>query len=134
MALPSGNAFRVRAGSLHLRVGGGQTGRDRRRGAGTALALVPRGPGGQCRPRTGAPCHVQRTCWTAAAPARGGPDVVTRRQTPPVSSAAVRCDVELLYSPALAAYDHGPSHPLRPERVVLTRELIAAYGLLSEAN
>ena len=27
-------------------------------------------------------------------------------------------------------YDHGPQHPLRPARVALTRELIAAYGLL----
>jgi acetoin utilization protein AcuC len=27
-------------------------------------------------------------------------------------------------------YDHGPSHPLRPARVILTRELIHAYGLL----
>ena len=27
-------------------------------------------------------------------------------------------------------YDHGPQHPLRPARVVLTRELIHAYGLV----
>jgi acetoin utilization protein AcuC len=27
-------------------------------------------------------------------------------------------------------YDHGPGHPLRPERVILTRELIRAYGLV----
>jgi acetoin utilization protein AcuC len=27
-------------------------------------------------------------------------------------------------------YDHGPEHPLKPVRVFLTRELIAAYGLL----
>ncbi|HXF57117.1 MAG TPA: acetoin utilization protein AcuC [Actinomycetota bacterium] len=27
-------------------------------------------------------------------------------------------------------YDHGPEHPLRPERVVLTRSLIRAYGLV----
>ncbi len=27
-------------------------------------------------------------------------------------------------------YDHGPEHPLRPARVILTRELIKAYGLL----
>jgi acetoin utilization protein AcuC len=38
--------------------------------------------------------------------------------------------VELVYSPELVAYDHGPQHPLRPVRVKLTRELIAAYGLL----
>src|ERR671914_2569968 len=38
--------------------------------------------------------------------------------------------VELVYGPELLAYDHGPQHPLRPVRVMLTRELIAAYGLL----
>ncbi len=27
-------------------------------------------------------------------------------------------------------YDHGPEHPLRPERVSLTRDLIHAYGLV----
>jgi acetoin utilization protein AcuC len=27
-------------------------------------------------------------------------------------------------------YDHGPQHPLRPARVILTRELIKAYGIL----
>jgi acetoin utilization protein AcuC len=27
-------------------------------------------------------------------------------------------------------YDHGPYHPLRPARVILTRELIHAYGLM----
>ncbi len=27
-------------------------------------------------------------------------------------------------------YDHGPDHPLRPARVILTRQLIADYGLL----
>ncbi|MDP9389574.1 MAG: acetoin utilization protein AcuC [Actinomycetota bacterium] len=27
-------------------------------------------------------------------------------------------------------YDHGPGHPLRPARVVLTRELIHAYGIV----
>ena len=38
--------------------------------------------------------------------------------------------VELVYSPEVTAYDHGPQHPLRPARVLLTRELIAAYGML----
>ena len=38
--------------------------------------------------------------------------------------------VELVYGPEVTAYDHGPQHPLRPVRVLLTRELIAAYGLL----
>ncbi|MEA2971827.1 MAG: hypothetical protein QOG82_285, partial [Actinomycetota bacterium] len=27
-------------------------------------------------------------------------------------------------------YDHGPEHPLRPERVTLTRGLIHDYGLI----
>lgn len=27
-------------------------------------------------------------------------------------------------------YDHGPAHPLRPARVILTRELIHSYGLV----
>jgi acetoin utilization protein AcuC len=27
-------------------------------------------------------------------------------------------------------YDHGPEHPLRPARVILTRELINAYGIV----
>ena len=38
--------------------------------------------------------------------------------------------VALVYSDDLVAYDHGPQHPLRPVRVRLTRELIAAYGVL----
>jgi len=37
-----------------------------------------------------------------------------------------------VYSPEVAEYDHGPQHPLRPIRVVLTRELISAYGLLGD--
>ena len=42
--------------------------------------------------------------------------------------------VLLVYSPALVQYDHGPSHPLRPVRVKLTRELVAAYGILQDAG
>src|SRR5918996_261214 len=38
--------------------------------------------------------------------------------------------VRLVYSPDLVRYDHGPQHPLKPIRVLLTRELIAAYGML----
>jgi acetoin utilization protein AcuC len=38
--------------------------------------------------------------------------------------------VELVYGPEVLAYDHGPAHPLKAARVMLTRELIAAYGLL----
>ncbi len=40
----------------------------------------------------------------------------------------------LVYSPEIVEYDHGPQHPLRPVRVRLTRELIAAYGLLALEN
>lgn len=39
-------------------------------------------------------------------------------------------DVALVYSPALDAYDFGPTHPLRPERVSLTVDLISALGLV----
>jgi acetoin utilization protein AcuC len=31
-------------------------------------------------------------------------------------------------------YDHGPQHPLRPQRVLLTYELIEAYGILERPN
>ena len=31
-------------------------------------------------------------------------------------------------------YDHGPQHPLRPERVLLTWDLIAATGLDARPN
>ena len=35
----------------------------------------------------------------------------------------------LVRCPEARAYDHGPGHPLRPDRVLLTWELIAATGL-----
>jgi len=37
--------------------------------------------------------------------------------------------VGLVVCPQARAYDHGPEHPLRPDRVLLTWELIEAYGL-----
>jgi acetoin utilization protein AcuC len=37
--------------------------------------------------------------------------------------------VALVVAPEVRRYDHGPQHPLRPERVLLTWELIAATGL-----
>jgi acetoin utilization protein AcuC len=40
--------------------------------------------------------------------------------------------VVLVYSPELVEYDHGPEHPLKPVRVMLTRELIRAYGLVGD--
>lgn len=43
-------------------------------------------------------------------------------------------DPSLVYSPSLDAYDLSPSHPLRPERVSLTVELIEAYGLIAPAE
>ncbi len=37
--------------------------------------------------------------------------------------------VGLVRCPEARIYDHGPQHPLRPERVLLTWELIDAYGI-----
>ncbi len=37
--------------------------------------------------------------------------------------------VALVVCPEARIYDHGPEHPLRPERVLLTWDLIEAYGL-----
>jgi acetoin utilization protein AcuC len=37
--------------------------------------------------------------------------------------------VALIRSSEARAYDHGPQHPLRPQRVLLTWNLIEAYGL-----
>jgi acetoin utilization protein AcuC len=37
--------------------------------------------------------------------------------------------VALVVTPEARAYDHGPQHPLRPDRVLLTWDLIRAYGL-----
>ena len=40
----------------------------------------------------------------------------------------------LVLCPEARIYDHGPQHPLRPERVLLTWDLIEACGLLANAN
>jgi acetoin utilization protein AcuC len=40
----------------------------------------------------------------------------------------------LILCPQAGGYDHGPQHPLRPERVLLTWELIEAYGLDRHPN
>jgi acetoin utilization protein AcuC len=40
----------------------------------------------------------------------------------------------LVVAPGARIYDHGPGHPLRPQRVLLTWELIAAYGLDAAPN
>jgi acetoin utilization protein AcuC len=42
--------------------------------------------------------------------------------------------VGLVLCPEARIYDHGPEHPLRPERVLLTWDLIAAYGLDTVPN
>jgi len=43
--------------------------------------------------------------------------------------------VELIwYGDDAPWYDHGPQHPLRPARVILTRELIKAYGIVDGAS
>ena len=34
-----------------------------------------------------------------------------------------------VYSDRLASFDYGESHPMKPERLRLTRELIEALGL-----
>lgn len=38
----------------------------------------------------------------------------------------------LVYDPAMAAYDFGPKHPLRPERITLSVSLMRAYGLVGD--
>ena len=40
----------------------------------------------------------------------------------------------LVLAPEARIYDHGPQHPLRPERVLLTWDLIAAYGARPRAR
>lgn len=43
--------------------------------------------------------------------------------------------VELVwYGDDVAWYDHGPQHPLRPARVILTRRLIHDYGIIDGAR
>ena len=42
--------------------------------------------------------------------------------------------VGLVRCPEVKIYDHGPQHPLRPERVLLTWDLIDAYGLDAAPN
>ena len=37
------------------------------------------------------------------------------------------------YSKALMSYDMGPQHPLRPQRLRMTRELLESYGLFEHA-
>lgn len=41
-------------------------------------------------------------------------------------------NVVLPYSDSLAAYDLGPTHPLKPERFSLAVDLMRAYGLIAE--
>jgi acetoin utilization protein AcuC len=40
----------------------------------------------------------------------------------------------LVLCPQARIYDHGPGHPLRPQRVLLTWDLIAACGLLERSG
>ena len=42
--------------------------------------------------------------------------------------------VGLVRCPETRIYDHGPGHPLRPDRVLLTWDLVDAYGLDERAN
>jgi acetoin utilization protein AcuC len=42
--------------------------------------------------------------------------------------------VVLALAPEARGYDHGPQHPLRPARVLLTWDLIRAYGITTREN
>ncbi len=42
--------------------------------------------------------------------------------------------VILLYSPAVWEHGHGPDHPLKPERLRRTVELLSEYGALDAPN
>src|SRR5437867_2667042 len=42
--------------------------------------------------------------------------------------------VALCIAPEARGYDHGPQHPLRPGRVLLTWDLIRAYGITGREN
>jgi len=42
--------------------------------------------------------------------------------------------VGLVLAPKARGYDHGPQHPLRPARVLLTWDLIRAYGITDRPN
>jgi acetoin utilization protein AcuC len=42
--------------------------------------------------------------------------------------------VALVLAPDARGYDHGPEHPLRPARVLLTWDLIRAYGITGQPN
>src|SRR2546428_8728733 len=63
-----------------------------------------------------------------------------RAREKPAAKIASRCrpgesvvseSVELVwYGEDAPWYDHGPEHPLRPARVILTHRLIEEYGLL----
>ena len=63
------------------------------------------------------------------------PDATTRptslveRTVAAIRAVDVSERVGLVLCPEARIYDHGPQHPLRPERVLLTWELIEAYGL-----
>ncbi|MBI3649216.1 MAG: acetoin utilization protein AcuC [Actinobacteria bacterium] len=65
-----------------------------------------------------------------------------RRRGVPARRAHRRCGtfgrvsdrVGLVVCPEVRIYDHGPQHPLRPDRVLLTWDLIRAYGLDAASN
>ena len=45
-----------------------------------------------------------------------------------------RCDARLVFRPDFANYDFGPEHPLRPERLRTSLELMQAAGIYPEPN
>ncbi len=50
------------------------------------------------------------------------------------TSPASRKPAALIYTPRLGEYDLGPTHPLKPVRVVLTHQLLDACNILSAPN
>jgi acetoin utilization protein AcuC len=46
----------------------------------------------------------------------------------------VSASVGLVVNPEARIYDHGPEHPLRPDRVLLTWDLIRAFGIDRSPN
>ena len=70
----------------------------------------------------------------------GPPFVLTDEDESTLVERTVGCDTfggvsgtaGLVHAPQARLYDHGPGHPLRPERVLLTWELIEAYGLTDQ--
>ena len=119
--------------------------RDRaRRGPGVEGSVRPGRPGDRARPRGGArrwPPPLlehgsrQRDRWRprdARTAVRDlGRGMRARRRAHPAGGRPHRMSgrAGLVVCPGAKLYDHGPGHPLRPQRVLLTWDLIEAVGL-----